>query len=402
MKNKILLFFLLFVASSGVSIMNAQLKIAENGKVGISLSGTTTPLSTLSIGGEGLENARLYVKNASANAITSDKYGIFSYINLGTVVPTWWQYGIYGQCGGSGGHKVGVYGMAVTTTHVNAPMETYGVYGIAGGANNGKNYGVFGKLQLSASAGAGVFGTNTDTIQVLSYRYAGYFRGRTEVNGVFYCPQQQTTSDARLKTNIRDVKNDAISKLNTLHPIQFQWKQVDDVVTEDTVVIKTPHFSEDMDFNKSHYGLVAQDVQKLFPELVEESGDGYLSVNYIELIPLLIQAVQELSAKVEELGKIDVPRMLRKSDSDKAVLYQNNPNPFSADTKIEYHLPSSTKSATLCIYNLNGSQVAEYPIITFGDGAIIVTASKLEPGMYLYSLIADGQVIDTKRMILTK
>lgn len=182
-------------------------------------------------------------------------------------------------------------------------METYGVFGIASGASNGKNYGVGGKLQLSASAGAGVFGTSSDDIQVLSSRYAGYFRGNTEVNGAFYCPQQQITSDSRLKTNIRDVKNDAISKLNTLRPIQFQWKQVDEVVIEDSVIIKTPHFSEDMDFDKSHYGLIAQDVQKLFPELVEEGGDGYLSVNYIELIPLLIQAVQNLSAEVEELKK---------------------------------------------------------------------------------------------------
>ena len=47
--------------------------------------------------------------------------------------------------------------------------------------------------------------------------------------------------------------------------------------------------------------MLAQDVQKLFPELVTEGGDGYLSINYVELIPLLIQAVQDLSEEVEEL-----------------------------------------------------------------------------------------------------
>ena len=40
-----------------------------------------------------------------------------------------------------------------------------------------------------------------------------------------------------------------------------------------------------------------------FSDMVHEDGAGYLSVNYTELIPLLIQAVQELSAKVEELKK---------------------------------------------------------------------------------------------------
>lgn len=48
---------------------------------------------------------------------------------------------------------------------------------------------------------------------------------------------------------------------------------------------------------------MAQDVQKLFPDMVHEDGAGYLSVNYIELIPLLIQTVQELSTEVEELKK---------------------------------------------------------------------------------------------------
>ena len=51
---------------------------------------------------------------------------------------------------------------------------------------------------------------------------------------------------------------------------------------------------------------------------------------------------------------------------------------------------------------MNGSQVAEYPIFSFGEGCVIVSANALDAGMYLYSLIADGQIIDTKRMILTK
>ena len=51
-----------------------------------------------------------------------------------------------------------------------------------------------------------------------------------------------------------------------------------------------------------HYGLIAQDVQKIYPNLVYQRGEQ-LSINYIELIPLLIKTVQELSAEVEELKK---------------------------------------------------------------------------------------------------
>ena len=50
-----------------------------------------------------------------------------------------------------------------------------------------------------------------------------------------------------------------------------------------------------------HYGFVAQELQEIAPELIREDGAGYLSINYIELIPLLVQKVQDLSAEVEEL-----------------------------------------------------------------------------------------------------
>jgi len=50
-------------------------------------------------------------------------------------------------------------------------------------------------------------------------------------------------------------------------------------------------------------GLIAQEVEKILPELVNEASDGYKSVNYIGLIPHLIEAVKELEAKNELLKK---------------------------------------------------------------------------------------------------
>ena len=94
--------------------------------------------------------------------------------------------------------------------------------------------------------------------------------------------------------------------------------------------------------------------------------------------------------------------MNNESDNVNAILYQNNPNPFTTDTRIGYSLPASTSSASLYIYNMNGAQIADYPITTFGEGSVIIKAGVMDAGMYLYSLIADGQVVDTKRMILTK
>lgn len=277
---------------------NAQLTVADNGNVGIHLADNVNPLSKLAIGGAGNANTKIYVQESGSGG--GNQIGVYSYLSWGTANN--WKYALYGYSRGIGGQMVGVRGKAEpANTNQNANVQTYGIYGVAGGANYGQNYGVFGLLQSGDAYGAGVYGTNDGTAQTLSARFAGFFRGQTKVNGDFFATTVTTTSDARLKTEITDVKNDVLHKVGQLHPIQFKWQQVEDVIIEDTITIKTPHFSTDIDFERQHYGFLAQDVQKIFPELVHEDGTGYLGVDYMELIPLLVQAVQELSAEVTEL-----------------------------------------------------------------------------------------------------
>lgn len=87
-------------------------------------------------------------------------------------------------------------------------------------------------------------------------------------------------SDSRLKTNINLIKEDnALSKINALKVKSFDWKE-----------------------NGEHVkaGLIAQDLQEVFPELVSKSNDGYLGINKIGLIEYIILAIQELNKKIEE------------------------------------------------------------------------------------------------------
>lgn len=83
------------------------------------------------------------------------------------------------------------------------------------------------------------------------------------------------------------------------------------------------------------------------------------------------------------------------------TLCQNAPNPFTESTTIALSVAEGVTSAMLYIYDLNGKQIAEYPVTERGDTSIVIEGRSLDAGMYLYSLIADGNVIDTKRMILT-
>lgn len=299
MKNKILLGVAVFGVCLFSQNMHAQLKVAENGNVGIKIS-NGTPQSKLTVGGSGLSNANIYTYAIGSGG--GDMYGVYSRFSYGTTSGT--KYAIYGLSQALSGNLIGVKGEASPVAPTTSrSVNTYGVYGSAGGGMFGRNYGVFGLLQDGIQYGAGIYGTDEAISEPLTARYAGYFRGDIYTNGSSNAVNNYNSSDARLKTNIIDVKEGAISKLKELHPVQFQWQQVEDVIIVDTVTIKTPHFSSDVDLEQKHYGLIAQDVQKLFPELVKEGGDGYLSVNYVELIPLLIQAVQELSAEVEELKK---------------------------------------------------------------------------------------------------
>ena len=152
--------------------------------------------------------------------------------------------------------------------------------------------------------------------------------------------------------------------------------------------------------------MAAQELQKIYPELVYEEDNGYLSVNYIEIIPLLIQSIKELKAEVDRLssGSIRLQSSMLSneiSEISNAVLYQNTPNPFTDHTEIKFLLPESIRNASICIFNMQGNMVKQISINS-DQHSVIVDGLKLGPGMYLYSLIAEGKLVDTKRMILTK
>jgi hypothetical protein len=52
---------------------------------------------------------------------------------------------------------------------------------------------------------------------------------------------------------------------------------------------------------KQHYGLLAQNVEEVFPELVEENYFGYKSVNYQELIPIIISKMKNMQSEIDQL-----------------------------------------------------------------------------------------------------
>ena len=85
-----------------------------------------------------------------------------------------------------------------------------------------------------------------------------------------------------------------------------------------------------------------------------------------------------------------------------AILYQNTPNPFSSDTEISCNIPNAFNTAFIYVYNLQGVELKSFPITQTGFSTVMLYASELPAGMYLYVLVVDNVIADSKRMILTK
>ena len=164
----------------------------------------------------------------------------------------------------------------------------------------------------------------------------------------------------------------------------------------------------------ARYGFIAQQVEEVLPELVHTDKAGYKYVDYIGVIPLLVNAVQELQAELAEVKGTAVQKSPARApqqtsgtdgitdDLTAPALHQNIPNPFTADTHIRYCLPESVQQADLYIYDMQGHQIKKIAVTDRGESAVTIHGSELQAGMYIYALIADGQEVDSKRMILTK
>ncbi len=98
------------------------------------------------------------------------------------------------------------------------------------------------------------------------------------------------SSDERLKTNITDLSDGYLDKMNNLKVISYRWNDLaKDLNKVDTSV--------------TNYGLLAQNVEQYFPELITVDSKGYKQVDYSRVPLYLLKSVQELSKKVENFSK---------------------------------------------------------------------------------------------------
>ncbi|HWY38338.1 MAG TPA: tail fiber domain-containing protein [Bacteroidia bacterium] len=252
-------------------------------------------------------------------------------------------------------------------------------------------------------------------------------------------------SDGRFKTNVQEnVKGLAFIK--KLRPVTYNMnlRGLDDFITQNMNDSIKMMRKAGMDFTAStaivHSGFIAQEVEQAAKAVgynntivhaPENSNDLY-ALSYAEFVVPLVKAVQELSKTTDSLTTIvhkqdSLNKELKKqiancctangtalgtSNSNvqsagsngqlSAVLYQNIPNPFNQTTNIKCFIPDGSKNASLLIFDMNGTLKRSVAINQRAEANITINAKELIAGMYYYSLIIDGNEIDTKKMILTE
>ena len=394
MKTKNLLLFV-FVCCASVAV--AQLQVTSGGNVEIG-----TPSGELYTSAS-IKGSKTYGLKVSSSGGTGTRYGIHI-TSTSPCVSSPAAIGLHSEITsspGCGGKVVGVRGYIVSNQ-----SSGYGVSGLMGGN----------------SSGAGIYGSISSVENTFSGIYAGYFNGNSTVNNGTLAATVVPLSDSRLKEGMRAIDAKQTTKnLLKLKPIEYYLKQIDipmDSINEkgEKISYTVKRYDENTEFfQKKRYGLIAQDLQKVYPDLVYTAGDGYLGIDYTGLIPLLLQMLQEQQAEIGQLQQQLLPanRNALPAFSENtneavpeselaAVLYQNTPNPFNQSTEIGYYIPKTVRSANIYIYDINGVQQRNISISEREKGAVVLQASALRAGIYFYTLICDGKPIDSKQMILTR
>ena len=229
-----------------------KLTIDAFGKVGIGLTNPSTPLHVIA--------PSTFSHTLTSPFPTWNSQNAGTFIKSGSTSNT--SVGVLGACTGTGSFfspslMIGMAGIA------NGGFDAYGVYGVASGAS-GTNYGIY------CSGNGGYTGT------------------------------WSSLSDGKFKNNIAKLEEGTVGKIMQLKPSTYTLK------TKQYKFMNLPEGSQ--------FGFVAQDLEQIFPTLVENSShpgeDGvngksvpisYKSVNYIGLIPILTKAIQEQETTIQNL-----------------------------------------------------------------------------------------------------
>jgi len=386
---------------------NAQLKVASSGNVNI--GGSNSAWTKLQVVGNST------FTNTSGN-ITSSAYirGLSNYSTSYTPDYTWFnndQTGLFHPSKNNIAFSVGGtemlrinYNVGIGLIDESARLSVYGNATPIALATS--------VYHTSDNLYATISTVNRTTSKSWAVKYNFVDRFFVSGNGTAYAYSYQNLSDKTLKENIRTVPN-ALDKVLKLRGVFYNFKNEVLNNSKDTLTV-IPDIKP-----KTELGFIAQEVENVLPEVVNTLDDGRKTVAYSNIVALLVEAIKEQENKIQQLqDEVNSLTELNNSktktkespesnktylkDRYESVLYQNNPNPFNTISEISCYIPETVQKAEIFVYDMQGVQLKKIELPSKGLVVLNFKASEFSPGMYLYSLISDGQEVDTKKMIITK
>lgn len=207
-------------------------------------------------------------------------------------------------------------------------------------------------------------------------------------------------SDERLKTNIVSLEG-SLEKVMRLRGVQYTWMENISVKSGDQSFPITEGLPKG-----PQIGFIAQEVEKVLPEVVKETSMGYKALEYHTLTALLVSAMQEQQEKIEELSnrlrEISQQQSNGSSANEEVRLGQNYPNPFNTRTVIEYDLPEKYKKAELYVTTLQGEKISAIPLEAGMQKKVEISSEQMKSGIYLYSLVSEGMVLTSRQFVIAK
>ena len=393
-----------------------------------------------------------YVSANNANRLTA----VFGNAKNGTTIQ-----GVYGYAQEGTTTTIGVRGYAQST--VVQAINMGGDFSAYGNGNYTENIGARGysdgsvktnfggkfKAGSSGTLSIGVYGECADSPGVNGY--AGYFVGNVVITNSSLWP-----SDSTLKHNITSLDLQTDSLMQMLTPVSYEYNQTGNASRLNlatgtkfgflaqqveqyfpTAVQMVTHPAEFDSLGNEiapSFQYKAVDMTQLIPIMMSDlQRKSVIIQNQNSTINDLNNNVQSLETQVNDLNnrltqlenclsgilpllcqlsqqaiqnntpaqqeEVRAQLSVRLANKEAIILDQNVPNPFAEQTVINFSIPATVQKAQIHFYDSNGKIIQSVDVVERGLGSLTVFGADLSTGIYTYTLVADGQIVATKRMM---
>lgn len=246
------------------------------------------------------------------------------------------------------------------------------------------------------------------------------------------------TSDARLKDNIQSIEDplgilsqiDGVSYTYRLSEIQearepeeavfsgtfnagkfvSNGSPLTDNATMTAKDIEYQRIQQEIDqreaeeANRRRLGFLAQDIQKILPDLVQTNEKGIMSIDYTGFIPLIVESLKQMQQTIQDQQKeieilqsllpAETKSMFRSTSNEEVNVVEGAKLYNGAGASVSYTLPSTYNTADLKIFDISGKLLKKI-VLTGNNSFVEIDPLEIGLGTFVYTLFVDNKKADT-------